>query len=341
MKLEDYIKRSISEYPSLYAGVDYESSRLKVLEQIFLVNGNGIEWANTGNPKTGGYAVDPQYVRRKGEWHRLKDKPYGKEVYDGPDIDRFFNEDWVEAVELNPPKDEPFGKMLLFRNSISRNPTYKGFVNEIPEDILTQSISLAYEWSEEKGEYAREDSSQKINHRRSENLNFHDKFDTKNPKYLLQIQSHRNWMKSLGRDDVFKPYPFWEVSWLYAHIDHSLIKNDWREGMIEVKEAALQYYKNTPYGHKDMCSTWVRADFDKVILKYATQGHTTEYMLSEYGMTFDDIPEFKGLKLSVDMPNVEQLGEIFASRRYTRESNRRIKLLEEAIQTLKKYRCCL
>jgi len=83
MKIADYISKSIQEYPSLYKDVDYEKSKLKVLCQIFFTNGNGLEMAETDNPKEGGYVVEPKHKKYKktDDWIRIKDKPYGKEKY--------------------------------------------------------------------------------------------------------------------------------------------------------------------------------------------------------------------------------------------------------------------
>lgn len=83
MKIADYISKYIQKYPFLYKDVDYEKSKLKVLNQIFFTIGNGLEMADTENPKEGGYFVKPKYKkdRETDEWVRIKDKPYGKEKY--------------------------------------------------------------------------------------------------------------------------------------------------------------------------------------------------------------------------------------------------------------------
>jgi hypothetical protein len=44
MRLNNYIAKSIREYPKLFRDVTYEKSRVKVLDQLFLTNGNGMEW---------------------------------------------------------------------------------------------------------------------------------------------------------------------------------------------------------------------------------------------------------------------------------------------------------
>lgn len=83
MKIKDFISKSIQEYPSLYKDVDYEKSKLKVLNHVFFVYGNGLELADTGNPDNCGYVVEPKHKYNKKEdgYKRLKDKPYGEDKY--------------------------------------------------------------------------------------------------------------------------------------------------------------------------------------------------------------------------------------------------------------------
>lgn len=54
MKLKDYILLLVYYYPGLYLTETYEESRILVLNQLFLVNGNGIEWAKTRDESKGG-----------------------------------------------------------------------------------------------------------------------------------------------------------------------------------------------------------------------------------------------------------------------------------------------
>lgn len=44
MRLDNYIAQSIRAYPDLYRDITYEKSRIKVLDHLFLVNGNGLVW---------------------------------------------------------------------------------------------------------------------------------------------------------------------------------------------------------------------------------------------------------------------------------------------------------
>jgi hypothetical protein len=48
IKLDDHVRDAIYNYPTLYRGKDYETSRLKVLDHLFLVIGNGYEWEKEG-----------------------------------------------------------------------------------------------------------------------------------------------------------------------------------------------------------------------------------------------------------------------------------------------------
>ena len=106
MKVNDYISKHIQEYPSLYKDVDYEKSKLKVLNQVFFVIGNGIEFADTEVPEQGGYAIEPKYKRDKksDEWIRIKDKPYGKEKCK-PLTQEYFDDIIYSITSLEKPKE--------------------------------------------------------------------------------------------------------------------------------------------------------------------------------------------------------------------------------------------
>lgn len=65
MKIADYISKCIQLYPTLYKDIDYNKSKLKVLNHIFFTIGNGMEMAKTKNPNEGGYVVDPKYKKIK------------------------------------------------------------------------------------------------------------------------------------------------------------------------------------------------------------------------------------------------------------------------------------
>lgn len=82
MRLNDFVAKSIYNYPSIYKDVDYSRSEMKVLDHVFFTCGNGMELAMTEDPAQGGYYVTPKMRKRKyGEWDRLLDAPYGQEVF--------------------------------------------------------------------------------------------------------------------------------------------------------------------------------------------------------------------------------------------------------------------
>lgn len=121
MKLHDYVCEKINEYPSLYASVgdNFTDAEMRVLDQLFLVNGNGLEWAHTKDPSKGGYLADYRCYKRNGEWIRSYDPPYGKQKYTGPPVERYFQ--------------EPYFRVNTFPGAGSDR-IWEGFESEIPEE---------------------------------------------------------------------------------------------------------------------------------------------------------------------------------------------------------------
>jgi hypothetical protein len=81
MKIADYISKQIQEHPSLYKDVDYEKSKLKVLNHTFFTIGNGLHTAYTEKPEEGGYITEHIYKKKKDGYAQFYNKPYGKEKY--------------------------------------------------------------------------------------------------------------------------------------------------------------------------------------------------------------------------------------------------------------------
>lgn len=85
MRLIDYINKSINEYSELYDCPDFFSSKRRILDHIFGVLGNGLEWAKTVDPKKGGYICSPTYKQTKDGNHIRKfDKNYGDKTFPPP-----------------------------------------------------------------------------------------------------------------------------------------------------------------------------------------------------------------------------------------------------------------
>lgn len=65
MKLDLYVAKSIRDFPTLFRDVTYEKSRIKVLDQLFLVNGNGLEWKN--GTLEDRYKTTPKMAKQRAE----------------------------------------------------------------------------------------------------------------------------------------------------------------------------------------------------------------------------------------------------------------------------------
>ena len=60
--LNNVVNYCITDFPVLFKDVNYEKSRIKVLDHLFIVIGNGYEWARPNNHSEGGYLTEPDYV---------------------------------------------------------------------------------------------------------------------------------------------------------------------------------------------------------------------------------------------------------------------------------------
>lgn len=100
MKLDNYIAQSIRAYPDLYRDITYEKSRVKVLDHLFLVIGNGLVWRQgqlieENNPEKASYSselsFEPNYFTKEiiigtynysniGEWEPYPIYKYSKIV---------------------------------------------------------------------------------------------------------------------------------------------------------------------------------------------------------------------------------------------------------------------
>ena len=93
MKLSDQISKSIYEYPSLFKDVDMQKSRIKVLDQLFLVIGNGYEW-------TDGYLAE-MVCKKNGSGFK-KFLPYGKEKFSVKLDEKYFKNPIYRTFDHHP-----------------------------------------------------------------------------------------------------------------------------------------------------------------------------------------------------------------------------------------------
>lgn len=165
MKIADYISKKIQMYPTLYKDVDYEKSKLKVLNYIFFTVGNGLDFAKTEHEKDGGYLTNPKYKwdSETEDSTRLPDEVYGFEKYkpipkDYFDSDVFYVycSDTPIQVDVNDNKDihiryrkdtssEPVLLKAESKYQFSPSPINKGFC--IASKVI-QGEFLQADWME-------------------------------------------------------------------------------------------------------------------------------------------------------------------------------------------------
>jgi hypothetical protein len=207
MKLADHVRKSILEYPTLYKSDTYERSRLSVLNHLFLVIGNGYEWAYTMDPARGGYLTDhPNYYKRGDkEGDRKYDKPYGVEKYDREFSPNYFTN---RLFHIN---------LLNNRNAriVSVTPVTIGEGGI--DDVYIEIEGLVEEIGENEFSFL------------------------KTPKLY-----EANRMSFGDNRPSFSPYPISNYSAIREIYDKNLfVQPDWLEGAVDVGKAALVYYSDS------------------------------------------------------------------------------------------------
>lgn len=205
MKVIDYINLSINAYPALDMLENYEESSFNVLHHSFIVLGNGVEWANTGDPKTSGYLVYPRYKEVKGECIRIKDKPYGEEKHE---LDpRIFKEDLFYFYEIDFERSE------------------KGFLFGTKSTTLFKSEMDAL-----RKKYMAEKCFDTVCDNKREYIHgFHTHYCSPVPKYSSRENPYPNFSKRYSC--------FWDT-------DPKLIQEDWRLAGIEHLEYWQKYFND-------------------------------------------------------------------------------------------------
>lgn len=337
MKLNDYIHQMIVKYPRLYAGNSFEESKIQILDQLFLTLGNGLHWAKTDSPKTGGYLTERRYKRKQGEWETLPDLPYGKEKFNCPEIDRYFTEPYVEVQVLVGQH----GDSLYKRTSIGHEKKliFSGFLKDCPDEIIKDSICHGYDFDTETGEYfllpfrdfLRDATLNSIKHL----------FNLENPKYCIDEISHKEWLKQeyiieagYGQKPLI-PYPFSTRYWALAKIDPENIQTDWLEGMIQVKETALVYYQDVKIDDKEvLVRNTVKIWADDLKAHLSSDKELLEY-LTDRNFSFDDFPSYKHYDIKTSLKKLDKIANDIRKFSFERDRIERIDALEKALNTLK------
>jgi hypothetical protein len=182
MTLESAVNLALLEYPSIYLCETYKDSRILVLEHLFLVLGNGYDWAKTQDKSEGGYLI------------RIEDLQKTKSKFDPP-----YNSQTVTKKSQS----------YLLKNYYKHE-----------KDLLKKSEFYTNTYKEELLKYLEQEES----------VNKYPNEINLGSKGSLRIRNEL--------------YPF---SWRYSHIksaDLEYLKPDWKVGMIEIVDYALNYFEN-------------------------------------------------------------------------------------------------
>lgn len=213
MTVNDTIKKSFFNYPTLYMGSNIDDIKRSVLHHYLIVLGNGIEWANTKDKKKGGYLTEPNHHNRK----RTYDKPYGKEKI-AENIEDYISPNVAhELIEIDHDDTKKF--MGLFgsrRKSVYISQKLRG------EEKLKKTIFIESEY-----------------HLLPPNTMMPgDKYSEKY-KYALRE------FKDLTRGSRETPYPnFSEQYSCFYEPGVEYIQDDWREESIKHLEYWEQYFQD-------------------------------------------------------------------------------------------------
>ncbi len=222
MTVKDTVNRSILRYPTLYLDKkSYENAKFWVLHQYFIVLGNGIEWANTKDPKKGGYLLEMgegTHKKVNDEWERMYDKPYGK-VTIGEDVEQYFTKKVYKLSVIDHEGTKKWAKIMKPLKSTTHGHIQPDFSNRNDEN-LKKRVFLKNEFD----------------------LLPHNTL-LPGTKYNESYKYFLHEVKRESSDERRSPYPnfskqfscFWEKGMEY-------IKDDWREEAIIHLEHWQKYF---------------------------------------------------------------------------------------------------
>jgi hypothetical protein len=151
MKLEDNIAKSIKDYPSLFKDSNWEKSRIKVLDHLFLTIGNGFEWTLDG------YLAE-SVCKKKGRGFKKPEK-YGKEKFSWRPDQSWFDSKiygdvkWEKEIEALIKENPKFSGLLSIEERSDYIPTpypvceYSAIITA-PENIKLDWLLGAIETAE-------------------------------------------------------------------------------------------------------------------------------------------------------------------------------------------------
>jgi hypothetical protein len=150
MKLEDAIAKSIYNYPSLFKDSNWEKSRIKVLDHLFLTIGNGYEWYD-------GYLTE-RVGKKVGRGYKKPEK-YGKQKFTQRPDEVFFTKpvyreaSWSEEMKILIKDNPKFSGLLEMEERSDYIPTpypvceYSAIITA-PDNIRSDWLAGAIETAE-------------------------------------------------------------------------------------------------------------------------------------------------------------------------------------------------
>jgi hypothetical protein len=222
MKLEDYIFSCIFAYPSLYHTRNFEESKKKVLDHLFLVIGSGVEYVNPKNLPHKGYFSDGSKNKK-----RLS-KEVKQRIISGEPIVTIYN-------KIDQEKFDKFGMMWPDRESKEQNMLLDDFRN----------LKMKY---------------YNVNERYSSVESLKQKIDLKD--YEVFIETYPDRMSDYEWSPYpfsIEYTPFWEGEWDKKKgklIDKNLIRPDWVEGIVWIYKVALQWFEDDNKWGNDRYFNW-------------------------------------------------------------------------------------
>lgn len=235
MYLKDLVLHNIGEYPNLFKDKDYQASKLKVYNHLFLVRGNGYKWAVSKNGQKG-YLTQPKFNKIRGEYIKKADLPYGKHKFKIPSEEELFNNIFVcvtkrdmTKVEFAMPIREHRSSRDLYHGSISKMPDiYKIY---LPDDYIEIIPDRSEHTIKILAEYGCE-------------------FDT-NGEYIISIENNIS--------DKLIPYDI--ENELLNDIDWKYIQQDWLSGIEETYQWLSEYVKTNLPMQQDIIHKYNFKDF--------------------------------------------------------------------------------
>jgi len=214
MKVIDTVNKHLAAHPSLYLKDSWERSKFAILHHIFIVLGNGIEWAQTKDPRCGGYLTNPIMKKIDDEWTRVDDRNYGEVKFN---LDpRFFKEQLYEYGIIKHEEDWIF-KLMGARLSFN-----EGDYEKIRNVFESQIPRLRGKWVKEGEKNIPKDTKFVLSPRPRE------------PITIAGITSPEQ--EDSPYPNFQKEYsPFWESGCDY-------IQEDWRLAAIEHLEHWKKYF---------------------------------------------------------------------------------------------------